>query len=146
MIKTILYLIVLAGLLAKLELMVEGSRWGWASKLPCWRKTNKFIEFILGKELTGYHAWLVTMFLFLFHSPALFIPWSLEKECFVLGSFPTFWVVEDWFWFLLNDYYGIKNFRKGRIFWHKRWIFGLPVSYWGALIASAILLLLGYLC
>ena len=144
MLNIIIYLIILALLLAKLELMVEGSRWGWASKLPCWRKTNKFIEFLLGKELTGYHAWLVTMFFVLFHSPFLFIKWKLNLELIVLGLFPLFWVLEDWFWFLLNDYYGLKNFKKGRIFWHKRWFLGLPTSYWEAIILSSVLLILGY--
>lgn len=145
MLNIIIYLMILAMLLAKLELMIEGSRWGWASKLPCWRKTNKFIEFVLGKDLTGYHVWLLLMFLFIFHGGFLFIKWTSAKECTLLGLFCIFWILEDWFWFLLNDYYGLKNFKKGRIFWHRRWFLGLPHSYWGAIILSGCLFLTSYL-
>ena len=144
MLNLIIYLICLATLLAKLELMIEGSRWGWAHKLPCWRKSNKVIEFFLGKELTGYHFWLVSMFFFIFHGAFLFDSWTINKEFILLGTFSIFWVIEDWVWFLLNDYYGLKNFKKGRIFWHKRWFFGLPNSYWGAILIGSIFLILGY--
>ena len=135
----------MALLLAKLELQIEGNRFGWASKLPCWTFENSLTELFLGKKpLTGYHTWLVTLFFLLFHNIFLFISWTINKEFFTLGLFSIFWVLEDWFWFLLNDYYGLKNFKKGRIFWHKRWFLGLPTSYWEAIILSSVLLILGY--
>ena len=142
MIIIIIYLLLLAALLAKLELQIEGKKAGWALRLPCWRIHNKFTQFVLGKEITGYHAWLLITFLFLFHSPYLFIPFNLKTELITLGLFSWFWIAEDWFWFLFNSLYGLRNFKPGRIFWHKRWIWFLPVSYiWGMFIG--ILALLG---
>jgi len=143
MILIILYLIILAALHAKLELMIEGSRSGWAWSLPCWRINNKLTELIIGKELTGYHFYLLLLFLFIFHSPFMFINWSVKKELFSLGCFSFYWVVEDWFWFLENSYYGLRNFKKGRIFWHKRWICGLPVSYIFGILVGSILFTIG---
>jgi hypothetical protein len=135
-------LIILALIHAKLELQIEGKA-GWALRLPCWRISNKFVQLILGKELTGYHFYLLLLFAILFHSPILFISWTLQKECFILGTYCYYWIVEDWFWFLESKYYGIKNFKPGRIFWHKRWFIGLPVSYWGAIILGSIFFIIG---
>jgi hypothetical protein len=73
----------------------------------------------------------------------MFISWALKTEFTILGLFSFFWIAEDWFWFLENDYYGLRNFKKGRIFWHKRWLFGLPVSYVYGMIIGIIFLLLG---
>ena len=139
-----LYLLLLAAVLAKLELQIEGNKQGWAARLPCWKIENNFINWLLGnKPLTGYHLWLMITFFIVFHGYFLFIPWTLSKELYTLGYFSLFWVAEDWFWFLENSYYGLRNFKKGRVYWHKRWIFGLPNSYWGAILLGIAFLLLG---
>ena len=138
----IIYLIILALLHARVEIMIEGKS-GWALRLPCWRIDNCVTRFIIGKEITGYHCWLIVMFLFLFHSPFLFISWNIKKELLTLGLFNWYWIAEDFFWFVESKYYGFKNFKKGRIFWHKRWILGIPVSYWGAAIVGSLLILGG---
>ena len=143
MIKFILYIIGLAAIHAQLELMIEGQRGGWAMRLPCWRIDNKITDIILGKELTGYHFYLLLMFCFIFHGPFLFIDWNWQVESVIMGCFSFYWILEDWFWFLENRYYGLRNFKKGRIFWHKRWFLGLPVSYWIGIILGSILLYLG---
>lgn len=144
MFKIILYIILLAAIHAKLELQIEGKKIGWAMRLPCWKKENKFICWLLGnKPLTGYHVWLLALFLFLFHSPYLFIDFSLKNEFNIMGLFCWYWITEDFFWFLENNMYGIRNFKPGRIFWHKRWIWFLPVSYVWGMIIGTILLLLG---
>ena len=144
MIFIVLYLLILAALHAKLELQIEGYKVGWAFKLPCWKIENKFTNWLLGdKPLTGYHFYLLILFLFLFHSPYLFISFTLKKEFIVLGVFCWYWLFEDFFWFLENNYYGIRNFKKGRIFWHKRWIWFLPYSYWTGIIVGTLLLILG---
>jgi hypothetical protein len=141
--KVLTYLTILAALHAKLELAIEGKKTGWAFNLPCWRIDNYITQLLIGKELTGYHFYLCLMFLLLFHSPVLFLPWTLALECFILGSYFIYWVLEDFSWFIENNYYGLKNFRKGRIAWHKRWFLNLPVSYWISLITGGILLWLG---
>jgi len=143
MLRIISFLLVLAALHAKLELMIEGKRAGWALRLPCWRIDNKFTQCFLGKEITGYHVWMLVMYAFIFHSPYLFIPITLSNELLILGFFCWYWIAEDWFWFLENNVFGLKNFRPGRIFWHKRWIWFLPVSYIWGMVAGTIFLLIG---
>jgi hypothetical protein len=143
MIIIILYLILLAAIHAKVELMTEG-KMGWGIKFPCWRINSKLIKLLIGKELTGYHFYMCIMFLLLFHSPLLFIPWSLSLECQLLGLYFWYWIVEDFFWFVESPHYGLRNFKKGRIFWHKRWIGAVPTSYVIGGIIGTILLLLGY--
>lgn len=146
MIKIALFLLIVAALHAKLELMIEGKKAGWASRLPCWRWENKFIRFLLGKEITGYHFWMLIMYFVIFHSPYLFIPFTLKNELLILGFFCWYWIAEDWFWFLENSLYGLRNFKPNRIFWHKRWIWFLPVSYvWGMIIGTILLIIGGLL-
>jgi len=144
MIFIIFYLLLLAAIHAKLELMIEGQKSGWAINLPCWTYENKFIDWILGnKPITGYHFWLLIMFFVLFHSPYLFISFTIKKELFLLGLFCWYWIFEDWFWFLESKAFGLRNFRPGKIFWHKRWIWFLPYSYLFGMILGTTLLLLG---
>jgi len=146
MFKIILFLIFVAIIHAKLELQIEGKKAGWALRLPCWRIDNKFIHFLLGKEITGYHFWLLILFFMLFHSPYLFIPLTLKNEFLILGLFCWYWIAEDFFWFMENNFYGLRNFKPGRIFWHRRWIYFLPVSYIWGIFLGTIFLLGGILC
>jgi len=143
MIIIILYLILLAAIHAKVELMIEGRRGGWGLRFPCWVVNNKLTQLIIGKELTGYHFYLMIMFLLLFHSPFIFIEYSFKKELLILGVYFWYWVIEDFLWFIENDYYGLRNFKAGRIRWHKRWFLKLPYSYWESMIVGSILLMLG---
>lgn len=83
------------------------------------------------------------MFLMFFHTPFFFISFSWIRESTVMGLFCWYWIIEDFWWFVLNDFYGIRNFRPGYIFWHKRWIWFLPVSYFWGIFLGTILLILG---
>ena len=142
MIIIILYLILLAAIHAQMELMSEG-KMGWGLKFPCWRLNNRLINLLINKELTGYHFYMCILFLLLFHSPFLFITFTFKKELLILGYYFWYWVFEDLFWFLESPHYGLRNFKKGRIYWHKRfWLF-LPVSYWESMIVGSILLIIG---
>jgi hypothetical protein len=144
MIKIFLTLLLLSYFHALEELEIEGrTKHGWARCLPTKRVSNKFIRFILGKELTMYHAYMLTMFGIIFHSLFLFIPWTLAKESKTIGFLLIYFVMEDLWWFLLNPCYGLKNFKKGAISWHKRFWGGLPVSYWCGIILGLALLLIG---
>jgi hypothetical protein len=142
MIRIILFLIILAILHAKTELMAEG-KLGWGLCFPCWRINNRIINLLINKELTGYHFYMLLLFLLMFHSPFLFVDFTLKKELIIMGLFFWYWILEDFFWFLESKHYGLRNFKKGRIYWHKRWKFGLPVSYWESIIIGTILLILG---
>jgi len=139
---TILFLILLAAIHAKMELMSEG-KMGWGVKFPCWRLNNALIRLLIGKELTGYHFYMCIMFLLLFHSPYLFIAYTLKRELTIMGLYFWYWVFEDFFWFVESKNYGIRNFKPGRIYWHKRWIGKIPVSYWVGMIIGTLLLLGG---
>jgi len=139
MLSIILYLIILALIHARLEIMIEG-KMGWALRLPCWRLNNYVIRLFLGKELTGYHFWMMILFLFLFHSPFLFISITPSRELLTLGLYCWYWIAEDFFWFIESKHYGFRNFKKGRIFWHQRWVFGIPVSYWIGIIIGSLLI------
>jgi len=138
----ILYLILLASLHAKMELMAEGKS-GWGINFPCWRINNRIINFLICKELTGYHFYMCIMFFLLFHSPYLFIKFTLKNELTLMGYFFWYWVIEDFLWFIESKHYGLRSFKKGRIYWHKRWKLGLPVSYWESMIVGTALLILG---
>jgi len=123
-------MLILAMLHGKWETEVEGSA-AWAAKLPCWTFSNKITDIIMGnKPITGYHCWMVIVFLFIFHSPFLFIGWNLSNEFLTLGLFSWYWIFEDISWFIENRFYGLHNLKKGRTYWHKRWFVGLPLSYW----------------
>ena len=141
--KIISFLIILAILHARLELQIEGLRSGWAFRLPCWRLDNWLTKLLLGKELTGYHFYLMLVFLMMFHSPFLFISYSLKREFLCLGTFFYYWLIEDFFWFIENPIYGIENFKPNRIFWHRRWFLFLPVSYWISIIIGTLFFYLG---
>jgi len=142
MIITILFIILLAFIHAKVELMTEG-KGGWGLRFPCWKINNHIINILIGKELTGYHFYMGIMFLLLFHSPLLFIKWTLKSEFIILGSYFLYWILEDFFWFLQSPHYGLRNFKRGRIYWHKRWFLGLPYTYWWSIIIGTGLLILG---
>jgi hypothetical protein len=138
-----LYIIILAASVAQLELQIEGKKTGWAQHLPCWRIENQITDIILGnKPLTGYHVWLLITLLFAFHNIYLYVPFTIKTELQCLGYYSWFLVIEDFCWFLENRYYGLKNFKKGRISWHKRFVGCLPLSYWWG-IAIGTLLLIG---
>lgn len=143
--KISLFLIILAFLHSKLELEIEGTEedGGWAKWLPCWRRSNWFTQLVLGKEMTGYHFQMILLGLLLLHSPFMFITWTIKLESLFFGYFCIYWVMEDFVYFLLHPKYRLKNFRKGKISWHKRFWGFLPVSYWSGIILGIIFLILG---
>ena len=47
-----------------------------------------------------------------------------------MAAYTAFWIVEDLFWFVFNPHYGWRKFTRGNVWWHKRWLFGLPLDYW----------------
>ena len=140
-----LYVIIGAFFLAKLEINIEG-KYGWAEKLPAWRKVIKTGIF-KGYTFTGYHFYMFVCFLpLLFHLPFLFFPWSPAVEAKIIAAYFLMTGLEDILWFAFNPDYGLKAYTKERVKWHKRWLFGFPlpiiiVLYFGA-IAYALSLFL----
>ena len=126
---------------AKLEIQIEGAE-GWASGLPCWRvEKHRLLDiFYGGRPLTGYHLWAFSSVLLFFHLPMFVLhqfTWRLELHA--IGGFMLFWVVEDFLWFVLNPHYGLRKFRREHIWWHKRWLLGVPVDYWVMGASAAVL-------
>lgn len=140
MLGLIIFMVVLAGILANWEIQIEGAD-GWAKNLPCWRKAGAYERFF-GKEFTGYHFWMVLFLFAIIHLPFLFVGWNARMESLILGFLAGMLLVEDFLWFVFNPAYGLKNFRMGKIGWHRRWIMKLPDFYWP--VAAVVILLYAY--
>lgn len=142
MFKYYIFTIILAIITALWEIQVEGKE-GWAKLLPTFRINVFFRKLLGGKPLTGYHIFLLSLFVTVFHG--LFInelgSWKIEATIFGLVSW--FFVIEDSLWFLFNPHYTWKKFRKQEIEWHNRWFIGLPISYWWGIILGTLLLIIG---
>ena len=146
-ISLIAALFALAYVFAKVEIQIEGADGGWAANLPTWRIEKHWMldVFFGGRPLTGYHAWILTFILLMFHFPLLLLwQWSWQLEARVMGSFILFWIVEDFLWFLLNPGWGWKRFCQHEIRWHKHWVMGLPTDYWTFATVSILLLVLSF--
>ena len=142
MIKYIIFTLILAIFTALWEIQCEGDA-GWAKKFPTFRINIFFKKLLGGKPLTGYHIFLLCLFITVFHG--LFInelgSWKMEARIFGLVSW--FFVLEDVLWFVFNPHYSFKRFLKQNIEWHLRWFFGLPYSYWWGMIIGTFLLWIG---
>jgi len=138
-----LFILVAAFIFAKLEIEIEGPH-GWAEKLPTWRvERHTLLDwFFGGRPLTGYHVWAFALILFCFHMPFFWLAgsWSLRGELQVLAAYTAFWIIEDALWFVLNPHYGWRKFTRSNVWWHKRWLFGLPLDYWLMTVIVAALL------
>jgi hypothetical protein len=142
MIEHIIYTVILALIYALLEIQVEG-KWGWAKLLPTFRINVFFRKLLGGKSLTGYHIYMLLLFIAIFHAMLHEDAWSWKKEFQIFGLLSWFFVLEDVLWFIFNPHYTWKRFRKKQIEWHLRWFLGLPYTYWWGIIIGTTLLLLG---
>lgn len=138
----LLFVVIAAALFAKLEIEIEGPH-GWAEKLPTWRVEHHFLlDWLFGsRPLTGYHVWTFVFVLFLFHLPFFWTgAWAPRAELNIVGGYLLFWLVEDMLWFVLNPHFGWKKFTKDNVWWHKRWLLGVPIDYWVAGALAIVLL------
>ena len=146
MIRQLIVVLLAAFMWAKMEVEIEGKD-GWAKNLPTWKLDNRILNwFMNGRPLTGYHFWAFSFVFFIFHLPLLWTgTWKWQMECRIMGCVTLFWVVEDFIWFVVNPYYGLKRHKEGEIWWHKSWLWGYPSDHWGMLIMGVILLSLSCL-
>lgn len=140
--KIFIWMFILALCHAFQETQIEGKN-GWARHLPTFRIDAFLTKLLIGKEITGYHIFLLLMYITIFHGVFLFEPWSWQRESLIFGYFSLYFVLEDFLFFIVNPHYTLKSFKKGKIEWHKRWVWGLPYSYWWGLIVGIGLLYLG---
>ncbi len=139
-------LCVLALVLALVEIEIEGP-YGWAEKLPTPYRVSgplaRLFGLVLGgKPLTGYNLLLFAATLLAFHVPFAFgASWSWARELALLAAWVSWSALWDLLWFLLNPAYGWRRFRAGTVWWHRRWLWRLPVDYWVAVAVSLALAL-----
>jgi hypothetical protein len=139
----LVFMVFMAFLLALWEIQIEGKE-GWAAKLPCWRvEKGWFVRITGGRPITGYHVFMILFLLAMVHLPLFFVPWSWRLEGLLIGFYLGMALLEDFLWFVLNPYYGIKSFRRGKIWWHKGWWGPLPDFYWILVVITALLIYLG---
>ena len=85
------------------------------------------------------------IFMFLVFHMTFFLEshWFVLKETQIIAFFILFLLFEDFLWFVFNPYFGLKNFKKEKVWWHSKskWTFGLfPIDYILGLAVSIILL------
>jgi hypothetical protein len=133
----------LAFILALWEIQIEGKD-GWAAKAPGWRiEKGWLVKLAGGRPITGYHVYMTVFLISFVHLPLFFTPWSWRLESLLFGFYVGMVFLEDFLWFVLNPYYGIRSFRRGKIWWHKQWWGPVPSMYWFLLVICAALIYLG---
>jgi hypothetical protein len=136
----------MALVLALVEIEVEGP-YGWAEKLPTPYRVSGplarlFGAVLGGKPLTGYNLLMFASTLLAFHLPFAFgAPWTAARELALLAAWVSWSALWDFLWFLLNPAYGWRRFRRGNVWWHRRWLWRLPLDYWVAAVVSLALAL-----
>jgi hypothetical protein len=137
------FMLFMALILALWEIQIEG-RDGWAAKSPGWRVRWSWLMKLTGDvPVTGYHFFMTIFLIAIVHFPLFFVHWSWRLESLLLGFYVGMVLLEDFLWFALNPFYGLKNFRKGKIWWHKRWFGPVPALYWFLALIAAVLLWFG---
>jgi len=135
--------ILTAFFLAKVEINMEG-KYGYAAKLPVeWRIENQWLRSLIGG--TSYHFYM-GLFLFVYIHGGLIIQgtWTLQKDFLILSYLAFITVAEDFLWFVLNPYFGIRKFKRECIPWFEhRWLWFCPAWYWWYLPICTILYWLG---
>jgi hypothetical protein len=135
------YVLFLAFFFAKVEIHIEGPH-GWAQALPTWRvEKHPLLDIFWGsRPLTGYHAWVFAFMALSFHL-TIFVTgkFGLKQEARILGCLMIFWIAEDFLWFVMNPAYGIRKFRRDLVWWHKKWLLGVPSDYITFTIAGTVL-------
>jgi len=140
-----LFLCFFSLVLAGMETQIEGAA-GWAQNLPTWRPdSSKWIsrfygKIMGGKALTLYHVLFFTLVVVCLHYPYFSGKfWSLGEELTTLSLLLLVMVTEDFLWFVINPKYNFGRFLGQRVLWHKKWFLHLPIEYWFAFPASALL-------
>ena len=124
-----IFITIYAILYSTLEIEIEGKDGGWAKNLPTAPSG-------IG-PLTYYHAIMnIIVILTVIYSTFL-----INKKFSVILFFTISWfLIEDFAWFVLNPYFTLKKYTKKDIWWHGRqpWILGSPIHNWiglGGLLA-----------
>jgi hypothetical protein len=140
----LVFMVFMAFILALWEIQIEGKD-GWAAKLPGWRLGQGWlVKLTGGRPVTGYHLFMTLFLIALVHLPLFFVAWTWRLESLLLGFYVGMVFLEDFLWFVLNPHFGLKNFRRGKIWWHTSWWGPVPVLYWFLLAITALLFFFGW--
>ncbi|MCR4327516.1 MAG: hypothetical protein NUV46_02965 [Nanoarchaeota archaeon] len=132
-----IFLFTISLIFALWEIEIEGKN-GWAKKLPTWYRksglSKVFYFFSSKKPLSGYHLFMMSFMILIFHLLFFFgESWTLIKEFEIVLAIFIFLFLEDFLWFKFNPYFGLKKFKRNNIWWHDgkgKWIFGkIPAVY-----------------
>ena len=136
------WVLLMAFFFANVEVQIEGAA-GWAGALPTWRIEHHWLLDIFwgGRAMTGYHAWVFSFMLLVFGAPLVFMGRCSWRDAgLALAGVMTFWMVEDFLWFIVNPAWGWARFSPAHVPWHKHWLFGVPTDYWVGLGGAALIL------
>ena len=137
------FMVFMAFILALWEIQIEGKD-GWAANLPGWHIEKGWpVKLTGGRPVTGYHFYMTIFMIAIVHLPVFFVQWTWQLECLLMGFYVGMMVMEDFLWFVLNPHFGIRNFHKDRIWWHKQWWGPVPALYWYLLPIAGILIFFG---
>jgi len=94
---------------------------------------------------TAYHFWLFcVMYPVLLSLPFVFSGFSWEHFGILLSAYTTGIILEDFFWFVVNPAFNLKNWNSKHVKWYP-WVklgtFELPLSY---IVAAALSVLSWY--
>ena len=138
------FMVFMALILALWEIQIEGKE-GWAAKLPGWRiKKGWLVRLMGGRPITGYHLFMISFTIAIVHLLLFFVPWSWQLESLIIGFYAGMMLLEDFLWFVLNPHYGIKSFRRGKIWWHDKWWGPVPSFYWVLIVIVVVLFYFGW--
>lgn len=123
--------------LALLEVHIEGPH-GWAEKLPTWRFDRPWLrKFTNGKPITGYHVYINLVILGFLHYPLVLSNWTFVAELRIISQYLMVAVWWDFLWFVCNPHFGVRRFKSENIWWHHKWVLGMPKDYIVGTVASA---------
>lgn len=143
---TVAWVAVLAFFFAEVEIQIEGGA-GWAAALPTWRIEQHWLLDIFwgGRAMTGYHAWIFSFMVLMFHFPLAFLQtWSWRLQARALACIMQFWVTEDFLWFVLNPDFGLARFDPQNVPWQKHWWWWAPTDYWTFSAVAIVLFWLSF--
>ena len=117
------------------ESSVEG-RNAWDKKKIGWKlRVGKYVV------LTRYHFWVWVMMALLLFFPLFIFGWNTRLFGVLLSAFASGWVIEDFFWYVVNPVVKVRELNTNFASYYPRISFGkvkIPVGYFIG-IAVAIL-------